>query len=84
LNWSPEQIAGWLKRAYPEDEHSQVSHETIYRSLSTKWRASSMNGRARLWASKPQPNDLMLVLHRPLEPALTFWTHSSRRLFVNA
>ena len=32
-NWSPEQIAGWLKRAYPEDEHSQVSHETIYRSL---------------------------------------------------
>ena len=32
LNWSPEQIAGWLKRAYPEDEHSQVSHETIYRS----------------------------------------------------
>jgi IS30 family transposase len=32
LNWSPEQIAGWLKRAYPEDEN-QVSHETIYRSL---------------------------------------------------
>jgi len=27
------QIAGWLKRAYPEDEHYQVSHETIYRSL---------------------------------------------------
>ena len=33
LDWSPEQIAGWLKRAYPEDEHYQVSHETIYRSL---------------------------------------------------
>lgn len=33
LNWSPEQIAGWLKRAYPEDESNQVSHETIYRSL---------------------------------------------------
>jgi IS30 family transposase len=32
-DWSPEQIAGWLKRAYPEDEHYQVSHETIYRSL---------------------------------------------------
>ena len=31
--WSPEQIAGWLKRTYPDDEHSQVSHETIYRSL---------------------------------------------------
>jgi IS30 family transposase len=31
--WSPEQIAGWLKRAYPEESHNQVSHETIYRSL---------------------------------------------------
>jgi len=33
LNWSPEQIAGWLKRAHPEEEACQVSHETIYRSL---------------------------------------------------
>ena len=31
--WSSEQIAGWLKRRYPDDEHFQVSHETIYRSL---------------------------------------------------
>ncbi len=31
--WSPEQIAGWLKHAYPDDENYQVSHETIYRSL---------------------------------------------------
>ena len=33
LNWSPEQIAGWLKLAYPGQEACQVSHETIYRSL---------------------------------------------------
>ena len=33
LNWAPEQIAGWLQRAHPEDECYQVSHETIYRSL---------------------------------------------------
>ena len=33
LNWSPEQIAGWLKRLHPEDEAYYVSHETIYRSL---------------------------------------------------
>ncbi len=33
LNWAPEQIAGWLKRTYPDDENYQVSHETIYRSL---------------------------------------------------
>lgn len=33
LLWSPEQIAGWLKRSFPADERYQVSHETIYRSL---------------------------------------------------
>ena len=32
-DWSPEQISGWLKRQYPEDETLRVSHETIYRSL---------------------------------------------------
>jgi len=31
--WAPEQIAGWLKRTYADDEINQVSHETIYRSL---------------------------------------------------
>ena len=31
--WSPEQIAGWLKRAFPGEAQNQVSHETIYRSL---------------------------------------------------
>ena len=33
INWSPEQIAGWLKREYPGDKGNHVSHETIYRSL---------------------------------------------------
>ena len=32
-NWSPEQIAGWLKRTYPDNQAWHVSHETIYRSL---------------------------------------------------
>jgi IS30 family transposase len=31
--WSPEQISGWLKRQYPDDECYHVSHETIYKSL---------------------------------------------------
>jgi len=31
--WSPEQIAGWLKRQFPEQESHCVSHETIYKSL---------------------------------------------------
>src|SRR5580693_884975 len=34
---------------------------------STKWLGSSTNDHARLWDLQPQPNDLMLVLHRPLE-----------------
>ncbi|MGF6413528.1 hypothetical protein OKW37_005263 [Paraburkholderia sp. MM5482-R2] len=33
LQWSPQQIAGWLKRAWPGSEDYHVSHETIYRSL---------------------------------------------------
>jgi IS30 family transposase len=33
LEWSPEQISGWLKTEYPNDERMRVSHETIYRSL---------------------------------------------------
>jgi len=33
LDWSPEQISGWLKSKYSDDESMRVSHETIYRSL---------------------------------------------------
>ena len=33
LEWSPQQIAGWLRQAYPDDPPMHVSHETIYRSL---------------------------------------------------
>lgn len=31
--WAPQQIAGWLKRRYPDDEDRRVSHETIYKTL---------------------------------------------------
>jgi IS30 family transposase len=33
IDWSPQQISGWLKQAYSDDATMQVSHETIYRSL---------------------------------------------------
>jgi IS30 family transposase len=33
LDWSPEQISGWLKIQFSQDERMRVSHETIYRSL---------------------------------------------------
>ena len=32
-DWSPQQVSGWLKMEYPNDESLRVSHETIYRSL---------------------------------------------------
>jgi len=32
-HWSPQQVAGWLKREYPGNEDFHVSHETIYRTL---------------------------------------------------
>ena len=31
--WSPEQIAGWLKRTYPYSEEMHISHETLYKTL---------------------------------------------------
>ena len=33
VQWSPEQIAGWLRRTFQDDASYHVSHETIYRSL---------------------------------------------------
>ncbi len=33
VQWSPEQVAGWLRCTYPGNENYQVSHETIYRTL---------------------------------------------------
>lgn len=33
LCWSPEQIAGWLRVSYRDDQSMRISHETIYLSL---------------------------------------------------
>jgi len=38
--WSPEQIADWLKRTFPDDSEMQVSHETIYMSLFVQGRGA--------------------------------------------
>ena len=64
LDWSPEQIAGWLKRAHPEDGCNQVSHETIYRSLFVQTRGvlkkellSHLRSKRSMRRSKPvDPN----------------------------
>jgi transposase, IS30 family len=38
--WSPEQIAGWLPLAFPNDPEMRVSHETIYLSLYVQTRGA--------------------------------------------
>jgi IS30 family transposase len=57
--WSPEQIAGWLKRRYPQDESLHVSHETLYRSLFVQSRGvlkqellQHLRSRRLTWRSK--------------------------------
>ena len=40
LDWSPQQIAGWLKLEFPDDGLMHVSHESIYRSLFVQTRGS--------------------------------------------
>ena len=37
---SPQQISGWLRLSYPDNEQMQVSHETIYRALYVQARGS--------------------------------------------
>ena len=32
LQWSPQQISGWLKQEFPTHQDVQISHEAIYRS----------------------------------------------------
>src|SRR4051794_9223323 len=43
-NHSPEQIAGWLRVRYPDNEAMQVSHETIYRALYVQARGDAEAG----------------------------------------
>src|SRR6267154_542602 len=82
LDWSPEQIAGWLKRMHPEDECNQVSHETIYRSLFVQTRGvlkkellSHLRSKRSMRRSKPvDPDgdsrghikDIVSIRQRPL------------------
>ena len=81
LNWAPEQIAGWLKRAHPGDESCHVSHETIYRSLFVQARGAlkkellcHLRSKRTIRRSKPagldgdgrgQIKDLVSIRQRP-------------------
>jgi len=80
---SPEQIAGWLRIRYPDNEAMQVSHETIYRALYVQARGTLRReltrhlrrGRTRRYArsqsSKRQGQgkltDMVMISERPPE-----------------
>jgi len=46
-DWSPQQIAAWLRRQYPDNPAMQVSHETIYLSLFVQARGGLKRGLVR-------------------------------------
>jgi IS30 family transposase len=57
-NWSPQQIAGWLRREFVDDLAMQVSHETIYRTLFVQARNAlkkELLGHLRTHRSHRQP-----------------------------
>jgi transposase, IS30 family len=83
IDWSPQQISGWLKQAYPDDETMRVSAETIYRSLFVQARgalkkeltahlrrARSLR-RSRAASSRPSPHgqiqDAVCISERPAQ-----------------
>jgi len=80
---SPEQIAGWLRIRYPDNEQMQVSHETIYRALYVQARGTLRReltrhlrrGRSRRYA-RPQSSkrqgqgkiaEMVMISERPPE-----------------
>ena len=84
LRWSPQQIAGWLPLAYPQDPVMRVSHETIYLSLFIQSRGALRRelqrclrtGRAmryprakRLPSGRGQLRDTLHISQRPPEAA---------------
>ena len=82
-DWSPQQIAGWLAREFPDEPEMRVSHETIYltlfvqargalnRELATHLRTRRMMRRSRAHTSRGhgrgQIVDAVAISQRPAE-----------------
>ena len=53
LQWSPEQISGWLKQQFPTDRDMRISYEAIYRSLFVQTRGVLKKElTAQFWSSE--------------------------------
>jgi IS30 family transposase len=63
LNWSPEQISGWLKTAFPHNAAMRVSHETIYRTLFIQARGAL---KKELLAHLRRPRSMRRTGKRPM------------------
>ena len=59
--WSPQQISGWLRHTYRENEGMHVSHETIYLSLFIQSRGESPRVSWRLWFSPGLAESVRLI-----------------------
>jgi IS30 family transposase len=82
---SPEQISGWLRLAYPDNEDMRVSHETIYRSLYVQSRGAlrreltrhlrtgrpkrQARGASRHGQGRGKVRDMVAISKRPAEVA---------------
>jgi IS30 family transposase len=71
-DWSPQQIAGWLKEQYPDNPEMWVSHETIYQSLFVQARGAlkqelmrHLRSKRRMRRSRPSSNNAVGRGHIP-------------------
>jgi IS30 family transposase len=71
-DWSPQQIAGWLKDQYPDNPEMRVSHETIYQSLFVQARGAlkqelmrHLRSKRRMRRSRPSSNNAVGRGHLP-------------------
>jgi IS30 family transposase len=71
-DWSPQQIAGWLKEQYPDNPEMRVSHETIYQSLFVQARGAlkqelmrHLRSKRRMRRSRPSSNNAIGRGHIP-------------------
>lgn len=56
LDWSPEQIAAWLKLTYPGDATMRLSHEAIYRSAATaEMSEMCITSNPEVWSRQARP-----------------------------
>jgi IS30 family transposase len=78
-SWSPQQIAGWLRRRFPTSTVMQVSHETIYRTLFVQARGElrhELTGHLRTRRAMRRPTGARLPDGRGTRP--NFLTISQR------